>query len=345
MNGIFSLHPVVWENPVCYTTGGTMQSKTYYTHLLQALKIGSVERKTLLEGPYLGDEALIQDGKVIAAYEKRDHDWIGGNFLSENLASDVHLVIFGGGHIALDLYHLAVVLALKVTIVDDRAEFCNPSRFPEATCLCAPFEEVLASHNSWIRPYFIITTRGHAYDKLCLERTLHLPHSYIGMIGSKKKVKNTFDALREEGYSEKELSQVKAPIGLDIGAVTSSEIALSILAQVISEYRKQGQEVRLREDLLVRQANGEPHILVRVVEKHGSAPCEVGFQLALFSDHSQMGTVGGGEIEAKATEEALYMLNNPQVKDFLKTYDLSNERAGSLGMICGGVATLLFQRR
>lgn len=91
------------------------------------------------------------------------------------------------------------------------------------------------------------------------------------MIGSKKKVANTFDALRDGHYSEAELDSVKAPIGLDIGAVTSSEIALSILAQVISEYRKKEQAVRLDEQLLARQATDERHILVRVVEKHGSA--------------------------------------------------------------------------
>ncbi|MGH0054221.1 MAG: XdhC family protein, partial [Sphaerochaetaceae bacterium] len=124
-----------------------------------------------------------------------------------------------------------------------------------------------------------------------------------------------------------------------------SEIALSILAQIISEYRKKTQIVRLNEPLLARQATGEAHILVRVVEKHGSAPCEVGFQLALFHDTTLMGTVGGGEIEARAIEEAQQMLANDQIQDHLKVYDLSNERAGSLGMICGGEATLLFQRR
>ncbi len=322
-----------------------MDSQHYYTHLLDALKIDTVERKTVLQEPYLGDEALLQNNKVIATHARGKHDWNDTSYLKERLASDVHLVIFGGGHIALDLYHLAIDLALQVTIVDDRLEFCNQERFPKATCLCAPFEEVLARPQSWIRPYFIITTRGHAYDKLCLEKTLRLPHAYIGMIGSKKKVANTFDALRAAHFGEAELSNVKAPIGLDIGAVTSSEIALSILAQVISEYRKKEQAVRLNESLLARQATGESHILVRVVEKHGSAPCEVGFQLALFDDRTIMGTVGGGEIEAKATMEAQRMLTDAQVKDHTVVYDLSNERAGSLGMICGGIATLLFQRR
>ncbi len=167
------------------------------------------------------------------------------------------------------------------------------------------------------------------------------------MIGSKKKVANTFDALRDGHYSEAELDSVKAPpIGLDIGAVTSSEIALSILAQVISEYRKKEQAVRLDEQLLARQATDERHILVRVVEKHGSAPpCEVGFQLALFADRTYGGTVGGGEIEARAIKEAQQMLMDAHMQDHTVVYDLSNERAGSIGMICGGVATLLFQRR
>ncbi|MBG0766104.1 MAG: XdhC family protein [Spirochaetaceae bacterium] len=322
-----------------------MDSQQYYKQLLEALKIDTVERRTVLQGPYIGDEALLQHNTVIATHSRRNHDWNDPSYLTERLATDVHLVIFGGGHIALDLYHLAVDLALQVTIVDDRPDFCNQERFPKATCLCAPFEEVLGTQQSWIRPYFIITTRGHAYDRLCLKKTLRLPHAYIGMIGSKKKVANTFDALREEHYSEAELATVKAPIGLDIGAVTSSEIALSILAQVISEYRKNEQAVRLDERILAKQATGESHILVRVVEKHGSAPCEVGFQLALFADRTLMGTVGGGAIEARAIKEAQRMLMDAQMNDHVVTYDLSNEHAGNIGMICGGVATLLFQRR
>lgn len=322
-----------------------MDRQHYYTQLLSALKHDIVERRTIVQGPYTGDEAILQNNQVIASLGRVEHNWDDPSLLRERLSSDVHLVIFGGGHIALDLYHLAIDLALRVTIVDDRPEFCNQERFPLATCHCAPFEEVLERPQSWIRPYFIITTRGHTYDRLCLEKTLRLPHSYIGMIGSKKKVANTFDALRNANYSEAELASVKAPIGLDIGAVTSSEIALSILAQVISEYRKKEQAVRIDEQLLARQATGERHILVRVVEKHGSAPCEVGFQLALFADRTLMGTVGGGEIEARAIKEAQQMLMDAQMQDHTVRYDLSNERAGSIGMICGGVATLLFQRR
>ncbi len=322
-----------------------MDTKTYYKNLLNALKIQSVQRKTVTNGPYIGDEALLQDSKVVATYAQHEHDWASSDLLVENLASEVHLVLFGGGHIALDLYHLAMDLALKVTIIDDRSEYCNPQRFPQAQCICAPFEEVLDTPQAWIRPYFIIATRGHAFDKVCLEKTLGLPHSYIGMIGSKRKVATTFEQLREEGFSESQLATVHAPIGLDIGAVTAAEIALAILGEVISVYRKTEQAVRLSEELLLRQSTGEQHIVARVIEKHGSAPCEVGFQLAVFKDFTFLGTVGGGEVEARTIEEAKSMLLNPSQSAFTKTYDLSNEKAGSLGMICGGVVTVLFQRR
>ncbi|MGH0053503.1 MAG: XdhC family protein, partial [Sphaerochaetaceae bacterium] len=165
-----------------------MNTQNYYTSLLEALKIDMVERRTILQGENVGDEALLRNNKVIASHAKAIHDWSDPKLLKEQLASEVRLVIFGGGHIALDLYHLAIDLALQVTIVDDRPEFCNQERFPKGQCLCGPFEEVLSHNQSWIRPYFIIATRGHAYDRLCLEKTLRLPHAYIGMIGSKKKV-------------------------------------------------------------------------------------------------------------------------------------------------------------
>ena len=323
-----------------------MDKKHYYKTLKEALKQGAVERRTIVSGPNVGDEALFRDGSIVGTMTKRQQTWdVQEDVLVEHLSSEVELVIFGGGHIALELYHVALRLGLELTIIDERKEYCNPERFPGARCICAPFEEVLREEHDWIRPYFIIATRGHGYDQLCLEHTLRLNHSYIGMIGSKRKVAQTRSELKKKGFSDQELNHVFAPIGLAIKAVTASEIAVSILAQIISEYRKNESVTHLEKRCFKRMLEEENYIVVRVVAKTGSAPCSIGFQLAYFPDDTFEGTVGGGVLEALALEHARKMLSDGSISDHVQSYNLDAEKAGSIGMICGGNTTLLFQRR
>ncbi len=322
-----------------------MDSSMYYKTLLEHLKKHDVLRKTVITGPFTGDEALFADGLQIASLQRQAHQWDSLPCLEEYLESDVELVILGGGHISLALYHIALLLKLAVTIIDERSEYCNTTRFPGAQCICGDYEQVLARKQDWIRPFFVVVTRGHASDEVCLKALLQQPHSYIGMIGSKTKVAKTLDNLRNEGFSEALLQTVYAPIGLDIGAVTASEIALSIMAQIVQRYRTSKATVRLDRTLLRKQSTEESQIVVRVVEKHGSAPCEIGFQLTLFKDRSVLGTVGGGAIENQAIEDARAMMLDPSIHNHIKRYDLTNTEAGTLGMICGGTVSLLFQRR
>ena len=89
----------------------------------------------------------------------------------------------------------------------------------------------------------------------------------------------------------------------------------------------------------------EHFVVVRVIDKTGSAPCRIGFQLACFPDHSFTGTIGGGVIEALALEHARAMIEDPSMRNHIQSFSLDSEKAGSVGMICGGSVTLLFQRR
>jgi xanthine dehydrogenase accessory factor len=159
------------------------------------------------------------------------------------------------------------------------------------------------------------------------------------------KVAITMDNLKKKGISEKTLNEVFSPIGLSIGAVTAAEIAISIMAQVISVYRKDSMSVRLDPKLLRTLADNTEYILARVVKKSGSAPCEVGFQIAVFVDGSCKGTVGGGLVEANTIEHAKAMLIDRSLPNQVIEYGLDNTKAGSLGMICGGEVALLFQRQ
>lgn len=316
----------------------------YHTILLDALKYAEVSRRTITSGPHLGDEALFVDGELIAGRFEVEPDWTSGTVLEERLATDVELVICGGGHVALELATMALRLGYRTTVIDEREEYCNSDRFPGAVCLCAPFEQVLSRKQEWIRPYFVITTRGHKFDRLCLSQILKLPHRYIGMIGSRAKVAQTFDALVAEGFDRTLLQEVNAPIGLPLGGVTAAEIAVSILAQIIQVSRQRQGTIQLERTMLSKLAGlEEKFVLARVLEKHGSAPCDQGFQIAVFEDGRTLGTVGGGAVEARVIEQSLAMLLH-KGHDRILGYDLSNTDAAKLGMICGGSVTVLFQR-
>ena len=145
------------------------------------------------------------------------------------------LVIAGAGHIAQPLAAMGKILGFNITVLDDRDEFCNKERFPQADqCLVGDIPELLQNMRITKNTFVVIVTRVHAQDQDALEKTLRSPAAYLGMIGSKNKVKTIFDNLKAKGFSTEDLEKVHAPIGLAIGAKTAEEIALSILAQVVS---------------------------------------------------------------------------------------------------------------
>jgi len=151
------------------------------------------------------------------------------------LAPPETLIIVGAGHIAQPLAAMGKILGFNIIVLDDRHDFCNKERFPQAEqCLVGDIPKHLQNLQITDRSYVVIITRGHVQDQDALEQTLRSRAAYLGMIGSKKKVETIFKNLQAKGYSAKELEKVHAPIGLFIGAKTAEEIALSILAQVIS---------------------------------------------------------------------------------------------------------------
>jgi len=159
--------------------------------------------------------------------------------LEEAFLPQKKLVVFGAGHVAVPLVEMASILGYRTVVVDDRQELVNKERFPRADeLICAPFVEVLqnAEFKEQINGVtsVVIVTRGHRYDLLCLKYMIETDARYIGMIGSRSKVKECFSALLNEGVSREALTKVAAPIGLDLGGQKPEEIALSILAQMIA---------------------------------------------------------------------------------------------------------------
>jgi xanthine dehydrogenase accessory factor len=145
------------------------------------------------------------------------------------------LIVVGAGHIAVPLVQIAKVLDFHVTVIDDRLLYANRERFPAADeVLVGDMAQMLKEMTLTPSCYIVLITRGHKYDEPCLREILHSKAKYIGMIGSKRRIKACFQRFRdEEKIAEEVIERVYAPIGLDIATETPPEIALSILAEVI----------------------------------------------------------------------------------------------------------------
>lgn len=156
----------------------------------------------------------------------------------EPIMGSPSLVIFGGGHVSKYVSKAASMIGFHVTIIDDREKFANSQRFPEAVqTIAMDFLEAVGNINIRSSTYVVIVTRGHRYDEEILEQVLRTPARYIGMIGSKRKVLTTYEHLIEKGVTADEFKRVHAPMGIDIGAVTAEEIAISIVSEMIAVRR------------------------------------------------------------------------------------------------------------
>jgi len=164
--------------------------------------------------------------------------------LFERIEKEPCLVIAGAGHVGASLARLASLVGYRVTLIDDRAEFVSRELF------ASPSEQSinLLAADSWADALrdavgngravsVAIVTRGHKQDEDCLRAALSANSDYIGMIGSKRRTNIVLDKLRAEGFDEAQLKKVRAPIGLDIGAVSPEEVALAILAEIVTERR------------------------------------------------------------------------------------------------------------
>ncbi len=152
----------------------------------------------------------------------------------------IRLVIVGAGHVGQAVAELAARVDFDVWAIDDRAQFACKERFPAAERLIVgPIDEALRGLEVDASTYFLIVTRGHGHDQEALEIAAVTAATYVGLIGSKRKIRIILEALRDKGISEEALTRVTAPVGLDIGSESVAEIAVSIVAQLIA-VRNQG---------------------------------------------------------------------------------------------------------
>jgi xanthine dehydrogenase accessory factor len=159
------------------------------------------------------------------------------------------LIVVGAGHIAQPMAHLGSLLGFRVIVLDDRPDFATRERFPDADRLIQadfsdPFADVLLHE----RTHILLVTRGHKYDYECLLRALRTdpPPAYIGMIGSRRRVRATYVQLVDEGFGRDLIDRIHAPVGLDIGAETPEEIAVAVAAELVM-LRRGGTGVPLKD--------------------------------------------------------------------------------------------------
>ena len=179
--------------------------------------------------------------------EKSDTGMICGGkmeFFIEPVCTSNHLIIFGGGHVALPLAKCAKMIGFDYTIVEDRPEFATSERFPEAKQLIlADAEEIDQKVRIDGSDYIAIVTRSHELDYQALKKVLNHSTKYIGLIASKVKKKQVFEQLIQDGFDEQIINQIHSPIGVDIAAQTPEEIAISIVAELIQVKNKSSKNI------------------------------------------------------------------------------------------------------
>lgn len=147
------------------------------------------------------------------------------------------LIVAGAGHVAQPLAQLAAQAGYSVLVVDDRPELAVGGRFPDAETQVVDFTQLRAEVRLDALTSVVVVTRSHEHDETVLRQLLDQPLAYLGVMGSRAKVRRMFQRLRAEGCTTAQLERVRAPIGLDIGAETPAELAVSIVAELIQAAR------------------------------------------------------------------------------------------------------------
>ncbi|MBX4267676.1 XdhC family protein [Clostridium estertheticum] len=275
-------------------------------------------------------------------------------YLIEPYFPEPRLIILGGGHIAKPLAEFASKTGFSVTVVDDRPSFANSERFPTAQkVICESFDNCFDLINLNKSAYVVIVTRGHRHDMDCLRQVLKHNTAYVGMIGSKRRVKIVMQQMLDDGYSNDKLNKVNAPIGLKIGAVTPDEIAISIISQVIS-YRRLGDTTAITNPIktnwpefdhdvlneLCQEANS-PGAMITIISTKGSVPRNAGAKMLVWPFGKILGSIGGGCSEGEIIKTARDLINDGGYK--LQSIDMTGTIAEDEGMVCGGIMDVIIE--
>jgi xanthine dehydrogenase accessory factor len=274
------------------------------------------------------------------------------------------LIILGAGHIAVPLAKIGKILGYQVTVVDDRRDFVSKERFPEADkVICCDFNDIEKRLTLGPVSSVVIVTRGHQHDQECLRRLIKYPLAYLGMIGSRRKIILIRQQLIEEGVAAEKLDQVHMPIGLDVGAQTPGEVAVSIAAELLKE-RRGGSAGSLKDHSPKRTAGANnveilssadrevlqktitagdktPAALAILVKTQGSTPRKAGARMLVYGDGRTLGTIGGGCGESEVRLAALSVIDENLPRKH--KVSLSADTAALEGMVCGGTMEVFIE--
>lgn len=324
---------------------------------------------TLLDGERIGENALLSNRQLVwssvpdglfvknaAEAENIKESGIveiaGRKVYAELLGREKKLVVCGAGHVSMPVLQIGKMIGFHVTCIDDRPQFANNARNAGADeVICDDFMKALETIPGDPDTYFVIVTRGHRWDQDCLRVIAQKPHAYIGLMGSRRRVKIVKEKLVEEGISKEVLDQVYTPIGLDIGAETPEEIAVSIMAEIVEVKNRKKRNFGYPEDIMNAILGKNPHegpmegrkILATIVTRKGSAPREVGTKMLILPDGTTVGTIGGGCVEADVMRKGRELLLDENPKPVLYHVDLTDDAASEEGMVCGGVLDVLLE--
>ena len=321
---------------------------------------------TVLDGENIGEKVLTSDGSIL--WESQEHGFfrgfqdeikalddsgvirLGGHeVFCDVLGNEKQIVICGGGHVSIPVITLGVMMGCEVTVLEDRPLFADNARRAGATkVICAPFEEGLEQVKGNADTYFVIVTRGHRYDQICLEKIARKEHAYIGMIGSRRRTTLVKQILAEKGIDKNVLDSVYPPIGLDIGAETPVEIAVAIMAEIIEVKNKKkrtcGYTKEIMQAVLNPESGSESKVMATIVKRKGSAPQGVGIKMLVLRSGTCIGTIGGGCMEANIMQKALLMASGNGPEAVICKVDMTGADAEEEGMVCGGVVSVLLER-
>ena len=294
------------------------------------------------------------DRKVPEIFKTED----GTRVLLEPFFPEARLIILGGGNISDHLVRIASQAGFKVTVVDDRLSYANKDRFPTADkVICEDFEKAIDDLKVSRNDYVVIVTRGHKYDKECLRRVLNLKPEYLGMIGSKRRVKGIKDQLIEEGYEAELLDKMCSPIGFRIGGITPMEIAISIISQIIAKKRigvtdmvdcqnakkrKNYSDIDMKVLGNLSQEDSERRAIVTVTSTKGSTPRGAGAKMIVWPGGKFLGSIGGGCSEGDVIVAARDLIDDEEAFITMEV-DMTGDVAKEEGMVCGGTMNVLIE--
>lgn len=320
---------------------------------------------TVLDGEAFGEKALVSDRRLV--WESKENGFFtghketleqnfdesltvvdGSRLFCDSLGQEKHLVICGGGHVSIPIIQIGIMLGCAVTVLEDRPQFAdNARRAGASNVICEPFEDGLDKVIGNEDTFFVIVTRGHRYDQVCLERIAKKKHAYIGMIGSRLRVHKVKETLLERGSDKAILDQVYTPIGLNIGAETPAEIAVAIMAEIIEVKNKKKRNYGYSKELMKAILDVDSHpgskVLATIVTRHGSAPRGAGTKMLILPDGRTIGTIGGGCMESDVLQKALLMIRSESGEPRVCHVDMTGKDAEDEGMVCGGVVDVLLE--